>query len=85
MGYLLGVLTLVTLLLGMPISFAMGTIGLAYLVINDFTLITIPQKIYTGMDSFLLLAIPFFLLAGALMNHGGITRRLVKEDRKSVV
>ncbi len=77
MGYLLCLLALVTLLLGMPISFAMGTIGLAYLLANGFSLITIAQKVYTGMDSFLLLAIPFFLLAGALMNRGGITRRLV--------
>ena len=72
MGYLLCLLALVTLLLGMPISFAMGTIGLAYLLANGFALITIAQKVYTGMDSFLLLAIPFFLLAGALMDRGGI-------------
>jgi C4-dicarboxylate transporter, DctM subunit len=76
-GYLLIVIAIVTLLLGMPISFAMGTIGLAYLLANGLSLITIAQKVYTGMDSFLLLAIPFFLLAGALMNRGGITRRLV--------
>jgi tripartite ATP-independent transporter DctM subunit len=77
MGYLLCVFAVFTLLLGMPISLAMGVIGLSYLLANDFSLITIPQKIYTGMDSFLLLAIPFFLLAGALMNRGGVTRRLV--------
>ena len=68
MGYLLCLLALVTLLLGMPISFAMGTIGLAYLlgqrVFADHHRAESP---YTGMaDSFLLLAIPFFLLAGAL-------------------
>jgi tripartite ATP-independent transporter DctM subunit len=68
----------VVLALGIPISFAFGLIALAYLVVSgDFALTTIPQKIFTGMDSFLLLSIPFFLLAGALMNHGGITRRLV--------
>lgn len=77
MTYLFGLLTLVTVVLGMPISFAMGAIAVIYLLLNDFTLITIAQKTYTGMDSFLLLAIPFFLLAGALMNYGGITRRLV--------
>lgn len=66
------------LCLGMPVSFAMGTIALLYVVVGgEFTLVTIPQKLFTGMDSFLLLAIPFFVLAGALMNYGGITRRLV--------
>lgn len=77
MAYLLGAIAVLTLFVGMPISFAMGTIGLCYLLANGFTLITIPQKVYTGMDSELLLAIPLFLLAGALMNRGGITRRLV--------
>src|SRR5690349_14598865 len=66
------------LALGIPISFAFGLIALAYLVVSgEFALTTIPQKIFTGMDSFLLLSIPFFLLAGSLMNYGGITRRLV--------
>jgi C4-dicarboxylate transporter DctM subunit len=56
----------------------MGTIALVYLVgSGEFSLVTIPQKLFTGMDSFLLLSIPFFVLAGALMNYGGITRRLV--------
>src|SRR3712207_8580036 len=78
MGFYLAVLTVVILGIGMPVSFAIGTIGLFYLLASgDFSLITIPQKLYTGMDSFLLLAIPFFILAGALMNYGGITRRLV--------
>jgi len=63
---------------GIPISFAFGLIALAYLLVSgEFALTTIPQKIFTGMDSFLLLSIPFFLLAGSLMNRGGITRRLV--------
>ena len=74
----LAVVTLVILGLGMPVTFAIGTIALLYLLASgDFSLVTIPQKLFTGMDSFLLLAIPFFVLAGALMNYGGITRRLV--------
>jgi TRAP-type mannitol/chloroaromatic compound transport system permease large subunit len=77
-GAFLAVITVVILCFGMPVSFAMGTIALLYLVLGgEFSLVTIPQKLFTGMDSFLLLAIPFFVLAGALMNYGGITRRLV--------
>jgi tripartite ATP-independent transporter DctM subunit len=74
----LAVTTVIILCFGMPVSFAMGTIALLYLTMGgEFSLVTIPQKLFTGMDSFLLLAIPFFVLAGALMNYGGITRRLV--------
>jgi C4-dicarboxylate transporter, DctM subunit len=74
----LAVVTFVVFFLCMPVSLGIGTIALSYLIAGgEFSLVTIPQKIFTGMDSFLLLAIPFFILAGALMNHGGITRRLV--------
>ena len=79
MGYFLLSLLIFVLVLGMPVAFGMGIVALAYLVVSgEFLLIPIPQKIYSGMDSFLLLAVPFFLLAGSLMNHGGITRRLVE-------
>ncbi|MGH6905409.1 MAG: TRAP transporter large permease [Geminicoccaceae bacterium] len=78
MGLLLTALLLVVLVLGMPVAFGMGLIALVYLlVVGDFGLTTIPQKMFSGMESFLLLAIPFFLLAGSLMNYGGVTRRLV--------
>jgi C4-dicarboxylate transporter DctM subunit len=77
-SFLAIVAALVVLALGLPVSLAMGTIALLYLfATGEFSLVTIPQKLFTGMDSFLLLAIPFFILAGALMNYGGITRRLV--------
>lgn len=78
MGLFLILLLVVVLLLGMPVAFGMGIIALVYfLIVGDFSLATIPQKMVTGMDSFLLLAIPFFMLAGSLMNHGGVTARLV--------
>ena len=78
MGVLLLCLLVAVLFLGMPVSFGMGLIALVYLVlVGDFGLTTMAQKMFAGMDSFLLLAIPFFLLAGSLMNHGGITKRLV--------
>lgn len=78
MGVVLLVVFVLVLVLGLPVAFGMGLLGLVYLVLaGDFSLMTMPQKLVTGMDSFLLLAIPFFLLAGGLMNAGGITARLV--------
>jgi tripartite ATP-independent transporter DctM subunit len=78
MGIFLVLLFVAVLALGLPVAFGMGVLALTYLVVaGDFSLMTMPQKLVTGMDSFLLLAIPFFLLAGALMNAGGITARLV--------
>jgi tripartite ATP-independent transporter DctM subunit len=78
MAVLLAAAFVAVLLLGLPVAFGMGVLGLGYLLVaGDFSLMTIPQKMVTGMDSFLLLAIPFFLLAGGLMNAGGVTTRLV--------
>ena len=73
-------LTLVALLaLGVPVVFALGLAGLAgMLAIGPAApMIIIPNSMMSGMDSFPLMAIPFFILAGELMNKGGITLRLV--------
>jgi C4-dicarboxylate transporter DctM subunit len=51
---------------------------------GDIPLVIVPQKIFTGSDSFPLLAIPFFILAGALMDTGGISIRLVNLARSLV-
>ena len=64
--------------IGVPVAFSLGIITLVYLIQHpDFAMMTIPQKMMTGIDSFPLLAVVFFLLAGALMNYGGATQRLV--------
>lgn len=66
------------LLLGLPISYVLAGAGLAaVLVQGKLNLTIVAGKMFEGLDSFPLLAIPFFMLAGALMNEGGITRRLV--------
>jgi tripartite ATP-independent transporter DctM subunit len=78
MSTFLVVLFVLVLVLGLPVAFGMGVLALSYLLVaGNVPLMTMPQKMVTGMDSFLLLAIPFFLLAGGLMNAGGITARLV--------
>lgn len=70
----------VLLLIGVPIAFCIGiSTALTMLVSIDSlpVVTTVAQRVATGLDSFALLAIPFFILAGQLMNRGGIARRLV--------
>ena len=70
---------LVLLLLGMPVFFAMlsGPGIMLYVEGMDRDIPLLFRNIYNGIDSFPLMAIPFFMLAGELMNQGGITMRLV--------
>lgn len=68
------------LFLGVPISYAIGlaTVATMMLSIQPLpALTTDAQRIATGLNSFALLAIPFFILAGHIMNQGGIARRLI--------
>lgn len=75
------VLTFVVLLsIGVPISFSIGLSTLLTMMLSINTvpsLTTVSQRMATGLDSFALLAIPFFIFAGQLMNSGGIARRLI--------
>ncbi len=63
------------LILGMPIVFAMALSSVAFLVLfaPGIPLTVIPHQMVAGVDNFPLLAIPFFFLAGELMNEVGIT------------
>ncbi|MEQ9811342.1 MAG: TRAP transporter large permease [Azospirillaceae bacterium] len=67
------------MMLGVPIFFAIGLAGLigALHIGAAAPLIIVPIGMFNGMDSFPLMAIPFFILAGELMNRGGISTRLV--------
>jgi tripartite ATP-independent transporter DctM subunit len=70
----------VLLIIGVPISFAIGLASLAAIMMSlpmDPAIAVIAQKMVTGLDSFSLLAIPFFILAGNIMNQGGIALRLI--------
>ncbi|MGP9804985.1 TRAP transporter large permease [Paracoccus sp. NSM] len=66
------------LVIGLPVAVTLGLSSMAYLLFADIPLVVIPQKMYAGMDSFVLLCIPGFILAGNLMNAGGITERIVR-------
>jgi tripartite ATP-independent transporter DctM subunit len=69
----------VLVLLNVPVAFCMGISAvLAFLVMGDLpAFVAVAHKIATGIDSFSLLAIPFFILSGLLMGQGGIARRLI--------
>lgn len=69
---------LILLLLGMPIAFALG-IGSSFSLLSDSTLpmVLAPQRMFTALDSWPIMAIPLFMLAGELMDKGGISRRIV--------
>lgn len=68
---------LVFILLGMPIAFAIGLAALLVTWASGLPLLTVVPTALAAADSFTLLAIPFFLLAGQIMEHGGISRRIV--------
>ena len=79
-GTVMIVLIFVTLAIGFPIglSIGMGSAVALYIIMpGQNALIIAAQKMFQSVNSFSLLAIPFFVLAGNLMNSGGIARRLV--------
>lgn len=73
----LAITFVVTLLIGLPIYAVMGASVLVYFLLTGVNPITIPHRAFAGIDVFVLMAVPFFMLAGNLMNAGGTTRRLV--------
>ena len=68
----------VLLFLGAPVFVVLGLSSALYLVIEGLPLELVPQRFFTGIDIFLLLAIPLFMLAGEVMNAGHLTDRLVQ-------
>src|SRR4051794_41117836 len=68
----------VCLVLGVPVGIALGLSAAVYLVGAGIDLSVVPQYMFAGMDSFVLLCIPGFVLAGNLMNGGGITDQIVR-------
>lgn len=81
----LGLLFCVLLLLGLPVAFTIGIAGFLFFVMSDILPMSIGvQKIASVSQSFPLLAVPFFVLAGHLMNESGITERLFRFSRVTV-
>lgn len=65
------------LFLGVPVAFAIGLAGLAGVWIADIPLAIVATRLFTGVDSFVFLAVPFYILAAEIMGQGGITTRLI--------
>lgn len=80
-----GVLILL-IMMGLPIAFAMGLTAVIFFVVlgEPSVLCMLPARMYSSTTSFTLLAIPFFILTGNLMNAGGITQRLFRFAQNSV-
>lgn len=73
------IVAIILVLLGLPISFSLATSSFLVLLIDGkVPLNLIPQLIFTSSNSFILIAIPLFILAGALMETGGISARLIR-------
>lgn len=78
MGGILIALILILSAIGIPIAYSLGISSLIVIIQQGFPLVVIPQRLFAGMDSFPLLAIPFFMLAGDLMNGGGLNKRIIR-------
>lgn len=65
------------LIMGIPVGFGLALASLAAVMVNGSPLTVFTQRMFTAVDSFPLMAIPLFMLAGSLMSHGGITRRII--------
>lgn len=80
---LLIVLLFALILVGVPVYISLGLTGLVSLVVlhlisgSPLAFLVMPQSVYTGVSSTTLLAIPFYILAGEIMNRGGITDKLI--------
>lgn len=69
----------VFLLIGVPIAYSLGLSSLVYFLIEQPELMAvIPQRLFAGMSSYALLALPLFILMGQVMNAGGITQKLIQ-------
>ena len=67
------------LILGVPIAFVLGIATTIYLVTTGIApLSAVPQRLFAGLDQFVLMSIPFFIMSGALMNEAQLTSRLVQ-------
>ena len=69
---------LLLIAVSIPISIALGLTAIVFTALQtSLPMLVVVQRMFTGIDSFPLMAIPFFILAGNLMNTGGVTQRLI--------
>jgi len=77
---LLFALLLVFLALGVPIAVSIGLAALGTIVLGDMSvpLSLVPRQVFAGINSYALMAVPFFVLAGEMMNAAGVTQRIIR-------
>ena len=72
------ILLLLLMLTGMPISISLGlTVLTFFFTMTDVPVEAVAMKLFTGIEKFEIMAIPFFILAGNLLTHGGVARRMI--------
>jgi C4-dicarboxylate transporter DctM subunit len=74
---LISILFILLLIFGTPIVFSLGIAASFTLVAYDIPLSLVAQRIYGGLDKFTIMAIPFFILTGIIMEKGGIAKRII--------
>ncbi len=78
-GWIIFILLIALMLTGMPISIALGLTVLTFLfLMTDLPAELVSQRLFTGLDQFAIMAIPFFILAGTFLTHGGVARRMIR-------
>ena len=75
---------IILIFIQVPVAFAMGISSMAALLVMGKPVLMIVANMFAAVDSFPLMAIPFFILAGEIMNNGGITKRIVNFSRSIV-
>lgn len=74
----LGIAFALLLGIGVPVSFAIGLASVVGIWALDLRYVAVPTRMFTGIDNFVLLAAPFYILAGEIMGRSGITERLIR-------
>ncbi len=79
MGFVLFIVFAILMSIGVPIAVSLGMSTIAAILITgQYSILSIVHRMASGVDSYILMAIPFFILAGQLMNTGGITRKIFR-------
>jgi tripartite ATP-independent transporter DctM subunit len=72
------IVLIILLIIGVPIAYSVGAAGIVYMILRDpVFLMQIPSRIWSGTNNFIIIAMPLFMLAGEIMNRGGLTKRLI--------
>src|SRR5437899_4913949 len=78
-GWIIFILLIALMLTGMPISIALGLTVLSFLFfMTEVPAALVSQRLFTGLDQFAIMAIPFFILAGTFLTHGGVAKRMIR-------